>query len=405
MFAFLNKKWHAKKIIKDVHKHATHLLHYNDDIYSKEQKSVLKEVADEAQNFIPKDLKDAQEFYNSSEEKISRILPKKKWNLLREYIDIVAVAFMVAFGVRGLFLQPFKIPTGSMQPTLFGIHYVKDGSYPNFGKLGNFAIYGAQKAELTTKEAGRINPESITKDGNYISFNIGSGRYTLPGDFQKVMTYTGLVKGRNYNNTPVYNEGYIPKGTTLCKGSLVIGDHLFVDRFSLNFTGIKRGDIVVFNTVGLTLHGKDLSKSGYYYIKRLVGMPGDELKIMNNILYVKPKGTTTFKPINELNKKFAKIYSHKGGYHGHTQQGNATYLTGNDEIFTVPKDSYFMMGDNSLNSQDSRYFGAVPRRNIVGKALFVFWPFSRRWGFTDFKGPIKIESKPNGQKLPAMDLQ
>ncbi len=405
MLAFISKKLRAKKIVKDVYKHAKHLLHYNDDVYSAEQKAVLAQVVADAKYFTPKNLTDAQEFYSENEKKISRILPKNRWSIIREYIDIIAVAFMVAFGVRGLILQPFKIPTGSMQPTLFGIHYVKDGSYPNLGKWGNFAIYGAQQANLTTTKGGRFDAKSVSQDGSYTSFNIGSVRYSLPGTPQKVGSYTGLLKGRNSLNEAVFNGSYIPKGTVLSKGNLVIGDHLFVDRFTFNFTGIKRGDIIVFNTVGLSVNGKDLSKDGYYYIKRLVGMPEDELKIINNVLHVKQKGETKFRPITELSEKFAKIYSKKGGYHGHTQQYNALYLTSNQDTFKIPKDSYFMMGDNSLNSQDSRYFGVVPRRNIVGRALFVFWPFTHRWGFTDSAQPIDVKSKPNGRKLPAMSLQ
>ncbi len=60
--------------------------------------------------------------------------------------------------------------------------------------------------------------------------------------------------------------------------------------------------------------------------------------------------------------------------------------------FTVPEDSYFMMGDNSLNSLDSRFWGTVPSKNIVGKALFIFWPISRRWGLTDRAEPINIKT-------------
>jgi signal peptidase I len=46
----------------------------------------------------------------------------------------------------------------------------------------------------------------------------------------------------------------------------------------------------------------------------------------------------------------------------------------------VPKDGYFAMGDNSYNSYDSRYWGPVPQENLVGRGLFVYWPFNRHWG-------------------------
>ena len=71
--------------------------------------------------------------------------------------------------------------------------------------------------------------------------------------------------------------------------------------------------------------------------------------------------------------------------------------------FEVPKDSYFMMGDNSKNSLDSRFWGTVPRKNIVGKALFIFWPISRRWGLTDRAEAIQRPTNINS--LKSMQLQ
>ncbi len=62
-----------------------------------------------------------------------------------------------------------------------------------------------------------------------------------------------------------------------------------------------------------------------------------------------------------------------------------------------------MMGDNSRNSLDSRYWGTVPRKNIVGKALFIFWPISRRWGLTDRAEPIQRPT--NIGSLNSMQLQ
>ena len=60
------------------------------------------------------------------------------------------------------------------------------------------------------------------------------------------------------------------------------------------------------------------------------------------------------------------------------------------EEFKLGKDEFFMMGDNSAFSLDSRFFGAVPRRNLVGKAWVIFWPLTRRWGWVDRCGPIDV---------------
>jgi signal peptidase I len=66
-------------------------------------------------------------------------------------------------------------------------------------------------------------------------------------------------------------------------------------------------------------------------------------------------------------------------YKGYSQ-GQA--LLGTPErTFVIPPHSYFAMGDNSYNSYDSRYWGPVPEENVVGRGLFVYWPFTRHWGF------------------------
>ncbi len=146
--------------------------------------------------------------------------------------------------------------------------------------------------------------------------------------------------------------------------------------------------MIVFNTDGLTVDGRRLADaSGFYYIKRLVGLPGDTLKIVGNQLYVKPQGAKVFKKIQEIAPAFEKIYSGKGGYQGHLNH-MGRYLATPGEEFKLGPDRYFMMGDNSSFSLDSRFFGAVPRENLVGKAWIVFWPFTRRWGWVDRQGPI-----------------
>ena len=122
-------------------------------------------------------------------------------------------------------------------------------------------------------------------------------------------------------------------------------------------------------------------------LSELVGLPGDTLKIVGNQLYVKPQGAKVFKKIQEIAPAFEKIYSGKGGYQGHLNH-MGRYLATPGEEFKLGPDRYFMMGDNSSFSLDSRFFGAVPRENLVGKAWIVFWPFTRRWGWVDRQGPI-----------------
>jgi signal peptidase I len=414
-----SKKHKLRKELKKLKIHARHTLLVDDDILSDKQKKLLLEIEKAPDNCDINSIEKMQETINECNRSYGKILPPSKHAWIREYLDVLAVAVAVAFGIRGLFLQPFKIPTSSMQPTLFGIHYIaKDGKVnPLLGKVSaplDYMLFSCERAKLKIEKDGSLegndyynafrqntsygifslllfgaDPLSALLPYTYTSFTIGGVNYSLPGEISKVIEYTGL------NNDLSYKAGQ-----ELCNGWLSSGDHLFVDRFSHLLVGLNRGDIVVFNTEKIYYNGKALAKNGYYYIKRLVGLPGDTLKIMNNMLYVRPEGKNKFKLLTEFSPKFEKLYSNKGGYHGHL---NASLQNDLSDGFEVPADSYFMMGDNSRNSLDSRYWGTVPRKNIVGKALFIFWPVSRRWGLTDRAAPIQTTTDLGS--LKSMHLQ
>ena len=322
---------------------------------------------------------------------------------LRDILDLLLVVGAVAAGIRGLFVQPFRIPTGSMQPTLYGIHYqYKSGTWRDgLPAPLQFILFGRRRAELTVAEEGQVDPESFaTADGVFktdTSFRIGGKVYTLPGDLRKVLEYTELTVPDADGDPVLDAERLHPRGEKLAGGFVTIGDHLFVERCSLYLRPPRRGDVMVFNTEDLEVRGTKLSAiSGYYYIKRLVGLPGDTLKIENGFLYIKPRGDNGFRRADDLDARFKKIFSRKGGYQGYGNEPMSTYL-GEGEEFTVPEGHYFMLGDNTAFSMDSRYFGAVPRRNLVGRAFLVFWPISRRWGIADSKAPRDIPTAKEGR--------
>ena len=131
------------------------------------------------------------------------------------------------------------------------------------------------------------------------------------------------------------------------------------------------------------------ASSGHYYIKRLAALPGDTVKLADNQLYIRPAGEKEFKKAQELSPRFEKVYSGKGGYQGHLSDMGIEQITSGSEI-TIPAGHYFMLGDNSRFSKDSRFFGFVPRRNLVGRVFITFWPFSRRWGLADNKPPLDV---------------
>ena len=394
-----------RKVVKSLNEfkmHIRHILHVNDDILAESVKQKAAELLKEAGNIAPSNIEEARTFLEKAPLKAAKIFPKMSYPVFVEYTDILAVAFSVAFGVRALYLQPFKIPTSSMQPTLFGIHYIKhdaDAIPQKLPSIINYALFSVQRAYLEIQKDGYLDTGSMfTYTKNLIfpwtKFKIGGVAYELPGEKEHILGY--CFRARKPEDIIRVVSTEYKQGEILCNGWLSLGDHHFVDRYTFHFREPRRGDVVVFITENLKCRA-----SGYFYIKRLIGLPGDTLKIIENVVYIKEKNSTTFIPLTSYgNMKINKIYSLKGGYHGHKATGRLEY---NDEI-PIPENCYFMMGDNTTNSYDSRNWGFVPRRNIIGRAFFVFWPFSRRWGFADTRNPIDAPTTPE-QPLNEMELQ
>jgi signal peptidase I len=160
------------------------------------------------------------------------------------------------------------------------------------------------------------------------------------------------------------------KGETVLSFDLLTGDQLFVDRMSYHFLQPKPGQGFVFRTGRIEGIGQD-----QYYIKRLVGIPGDKLLLREPVIYRNGReisGAEAF----EQNAKRSGAYR---GYFNADPRMGAKFLQVGQEI-TVPRDGFFAMGDNSGNSQDSRYWGFVPLKDAIGKPILIYYPFTKRWG-------------------------
>jgi signal peptidase I len=161
--------------------------------------------------------------------------------------------------------------------------------------------------------------------------------------------------------------------------TVMVGDHLLVDKLSyapsdsfskhlLPYTEPKRGDVIVFR------YPMDISQN---YVKRCMGLPGDHLKVVDKDLWlnghklVEPYVQHIFPRIEPYRDNFpAEPY---GPVYDRARKMLADNVV-NGEI-VVPDGFYFAMGDNRDNSLDSRYWGFVPRENIIGKPLVIFWSY------------------------------
>lgn len=403
-----SEKQRLRFICRDYAQHLKRIIRHDRDLLPGKSIAELKQLFNEARDTsrCGKELSaaDIRGRISRFEEQGEKLLAnhRKRNNWLHETMEVLVVALALAFGFRALFLQPFQIPTGSMKPTLYGIHFVadEDMQMPSLPKkIVDFLHFSNRYVDHIVQRSGTIDG---LKEGLRLpilktsTVRIEGIDYQLPGDLKTVeMQLTPFLNNKEDSRSHFNNNNHnltkhrFKSGEILTRGYLQAGDHVFVNRLSQNFFNIKRGDIIVFRTDNLTIvretnNGqsvKEMPLNGRFYIKRLVGMPGDKLMIDdNNRLQVQPKGAKSFKIVDgQFASDFERIYSKKNGYHGYiADMGTAEYRL--DKPYTVPEDHYFMLGDNSPSSQDSRFWGPVPRKNIVGRASIVWWPLSHRWG-------------------------
>jgi len=378
---------------------------------------------------------------------------KKSWV---ENVEMLLVAAIVVIGIRSFFVQPFIIPTNSMYPSFSGMQphvYEDKESTPGFfGRCVDKLFLGASHFSLEAESSGNLYlklqgqmsfrfDDAKFPEGRFFIFpatvreyvfEVGGKDHVLrvPAEFDLDELIAKRFAGvENLQDLPLIvtqdqgfpsnrlklSDKHFNKGDLLLGFDILLGDALFVDRFSYNFVHPKSGDPAVFRTGSIDEFNRKIgtgvvSQIGEdkYYIKRLVGEPGDvlQMKVPESIF---TNGTDVRKgvpgvlhrngvPLNgktafDRNRKRVEDLASdpnavpKDAYPGYRAEGILT----NQATIKVPKaienptgkKAFFAMGDNSTDSLDGRAWGFVPENEIIGRAFLVYYPFTKRWGFAD----------------------
>ncbi len=414
---------------------------------------------------------------------------KKGWV---ENVEMLLVAAIVVIGIRSFFLQPFIIPTNSMYPSFYGMQphvYEDDEPVPNFAEQSvNKILRGASHFNVKAERSGVLylvfKREAYYIDGKeghvirysqpktnsfpngkfflfptavqeYV-FEIGGKEHSLrvPMEFgleellarkfanvERLEDLAKIVPQDRYNESRLkLSDRIIKKGEKALAFDILLGDALFVDRFSYNFIKPSAGDPAVFRTGTIDAFNRELGTpirrgigEDKYYIKRLVGEPGDTLEINVPRNFTSDTSYTTNDTYQKIaldktsgqmlhpgilsrngkpnganiafdgNRRFVENLQ-KGppnsgindpklltnnGYPGYRASG----ILSNGNVIQIPtknspgnptgQNAYFALGDNSTDSLDGRAWGFVPEQAIVGRAFLIYYPFTKRWGFSE----------------------
>lgn len=301
-----------------------------------------------------------------------QVMPPRPFPKWRENVEVLVVAISMAMACRTYFIQPFKIPTGSMQPTLHGVTArPQDGRqwHDRFPlSLFNLAFFGERYVEVKAK-AGGI-PELVGMQDDQYAYRIGGAIH--------------LVRLSMRPDSPFFNPDpetsmklhfrpgeRVEKGQVIASGRVRIGDHIFVNKVLYHLARPKRGQIIVFDTNYIP--GKEALhiRPDTFYVKRLVGLPGERVSIRDRHLVVDDH------PVTEPWAFRRQVED--PAYRGYVPREAALLRTESSEI-RVGAGEFLPFGDNTFSSLDGRYFGAVKEEALVGPVFFVYWPFGSRWG-------------------------
>jgi signal peptidase I len=309
--------------------------------------------------------------------------PAARW---RENVEVLLVTGAVVLAIRTFFFQPMAIPSGSAQPTLWGITHEnlirKPGAQIPSGldRIVQSCWSGIHYYHVVARRAGEVTrvdpPRLVLPFVKRQTLWVGDDSYTLWFPPDDLAGRAELRRGRPFQ-----------AGEDIIKLRVVSGDHLFVNRVVYNFRKPHRGDIIVFQS-----HGIPGLIADTHYIKRLVALGGERVRIGNDRHLIidgqrLDASTPGFENVYGFNPKQPPRADH---FSGHVNdrvslevlgRGIAPLFPDERSEFRVPPRHLLAFGDNTMNSHDGRAWGDFPEEKVVGKSSFVFWPITDRFGW------------------------
>lgn len=375
MSFFANRK--KRKQLKNILKQARTFRAAHEDVLEAEVLTALSDAIERARQSKKGEIAEIEKAGEELLNLLNRLDPPKPFAAIRENFDVIVVAFSVAMAFRAYFYQPFKIPTGSMQPTLYGIHTETQSASEKsiFDvqplRFAKWLITGSTFHVVRAQTYGTVSFAANNSKPGYVSVVVGGQRHDVPQDVLRHNPNTG----RTCLPNGICQGDSVRPGTELWSGTIYSGDFVFVNRWIWNFRQPKRGEVMVFATSGIPG-----LVQGTHYIKRMMGLPGESLQVAPPQLLADGKPALG---VGLTEKIAARLPPRPGApaYAGFNPAGVSTCnypqsMKSEQDIVKLSPTQYYAMGDNSFNSYDSRYWGSVPKENLLGPADFVYWPFT-----------------------------
>ena len=307
---------------------------------------------------------------------------------IRENIEVFLVAAAVVLAFRSFFFQPMAIPTGSAQPAFWGITHEDLRGQPESAIPGGLKKYyfswikGEKYYHLKAKTSGTLRlldpkPVRVIPLVTKQRLQIGNQRHTIWFPPENLWDRASLRSGMTFK-----------QGEDVIRLKVTSGDHLFVDRLTYNFRRPTRGETIVFKSTGVPKLTQNT-----HYIKRLVGMGGETIRIGDDRhAYINGRRLEASDPGFDGVYSFGSKPPQDSVFSGHVngkvarEHGNMsialqTEFPDGNASYKIRDHYYFVMGDNTMNSYDSRAWLDFPREKVIGKQFFVFWPITDRFGW------------------------